>query len=247
MGRSKDTDEVFCTACGVRIKRAAGYCPHCGVANEWHDPSAAPARTHEHRVRDDSEDRDGDVDRDRNRNVDRDRNADRNADHARNADHVRNADRDGDRDSSGDQSPREEPAAFDQRTPSEVQATRDAASVRDTEGTHHGAAGRKSPTRERAAARSGRWWYGVAAFGATWALVLGAWATGIQHGALAGLALLAWAGLPASLARDIGFTHRRSAWEPSRGPWAFGALVPGFNLVVALVYLIRRREVLGTP
>lgn len=219
MGRSKDTDEVFCTACGVRIKRAAAHCPHCGVANEWHDPSAAPARNRERRGRGDSDDRDGDVDRD------------------------------GDRESGGDRSTRREAATFDQRTPSEVQATRDAAEVRDAEATRHGTAatGTESGTRERADARSGKWWYGVAAFGATWALVLGAWAAGIQHGALAVLALLAWAGLPASLARDIGFVRQRSAWQPSGGPWAFGALVPVFNLVVVLIYLIRRHEVLGTP
>lgn len=221
MGRSKDTDEVFCTACGVRIKRAAAHCPHCGVANEWYDPSAAPARNRERRGRDgntDGEDSQGRV-------------------------------RDGDRDSGGDRATRGESATFDQRTPSEVQATRDAAEPRDAETTRHGAAtaGREPATRERDAARSGKWWYGVAAFGATWAIVLGAWAAGIQHGALVGLALLAWAGLPASLVRDVGFVRQRSDWQPTGGPWAFGALVPGFNLVVALVYLIRRHEVLGTP
>lgn len=239
MGRSKDADEVFCTACGVRIKRAAVYCPNCGVPNEGYDPSAAPARNHERRVCEDGDDRAGRVDRDRNigRNVDRD------------ADHVRNVARDGACDDDGDRSARGESTTFDQRTPSEVQATRDAAEARDAEATRHGTAatGTESPTRERDDARSGKWWYGVAAFGAVWALVLGAWAAGIQHGALAGLALLAWAGLPASLARDVGVVRQRSAWQPSGGPWAFGALVPVFNLVVVLVYLIRRHEVLGTP
>lgn len=223
MGRSKDTDEVFCTACGVRIKRAAVYCPHCGVENEWYDPSAAPARNGERRGRGDSDDRAGD--------------------------HARKVECDGDRDGDGDRSAREGAAGFDQRTPSEVQATRDAAEGRDAETTRRGAAAAdtKPDARERDDARSGKWWYGVAAFGAAWTLVLGAWAAGIRHGALGGLALLAWVGLPASLARDAGFVRRRSAWQPSGGPWAVGALVPGFNLVVALAYLIRRNEVLGTP
>lgn len=33
MGREKAPDEVFCTACGARIKAAAELCPECGVRN----------------------------------------------------------------------------------------------------------------------------------------------------------------------------------------------------------------------
>lgn len=33
MGRRKGPDEVFCTACGARIKEAAELCPECGVRN----------------------------------------------------------------------------------------------------------------------------------------------------------------------------------------------------------------------
>ncbi|MGZ0747433.1 hypothetical protein [Haloparvum sp. AD34] len=198
MGRAKDVDEVFCTACGARIKRAAVCCPDCGVANEWHDPSAATEQP---------------------------------------------------RDSFGGEGTTGEgdPAVPDQRSPSEVQATRDAnpastdAASRTVDSTGAPAAG------NRAEPPSANWWYGVAAFGAAWVVVLGAWATGVQHGALGALTLLAWVGLPASLSQDAAYVREYSAWEPAGGPWAFAALVPVFNVVVAAVYLIRRHEVLETP
>lgn len=34
MGRQKGADEVFCTTCGVAIKKEAEICPECGVRNE---------------------------------------------------------------------------------------------------------------------------------------------------------------------------------------------------------------------
>lgn len=208
MGRSKGTDEVFCTACGSKIKRAAVHCPDCGVANEWHDPSAATEQARKSA---------------------------------------------GDGEATG----RGERAVPDQRSPSEVQATRDAERIatdasskessRENSNREVEVPGQATPARGRDAARSANWWYGVAAFGAAWAVVLGAWATGVQHGALVPLALLAWAGLPVSLSQDAAFVRGRSDWEPAGGPWAFAALVPVFNVVVTVVYLIRRHEVLGTP
>lgn len=224
MGRRKAQDEVFCTACGARIKRAAARCPHCGVANEWQDPSAtadststaqstSPAQSTRSGAEEPAEDR-----------------------------------------------PRTEGTGRsvpEQRTPSEVQAARDgdggstaaAAGAGDASATDAGSGTRTatSAPREGDGVPSADWWYGVATAGVAWVVVLGAWAAGVQHGGLGALALLAWAGLPVSISRDARFVRARSDWEPSGGPWAFAALVPVLNLVVALIYLVRRHEVLGTP
>ncbi|WP_440990872.1 zinc ribbon domain-containing protein [Haloarchaeobius baliensis] len=41
--RQKAVDEMFCRNCGVRIKKAAEFCPNCGTANEM--PTAPPRRS----------------------------------------------------------------------------------------------------------------------------------------------------------------------------------------------------------
>lgn len=221
MGRSKGADEVFCTACGTRIKRAAEHCPHCGVSNDWYDPTAELEEP-----------------------------ADAGPDQAE----------PGHEDAAQGETPSgKADVPPEQRSPSEVQATRDA-NAATGEGSTAGTETKAATTRETAKTattatttreidegRAGRWWYGVAAFAAVWAVVLGAWAAGVQHGALGTLALLAWVGLPAALARDATFVREWSEWQPSSGLWAFAVLVPVANVAVAAVYLIRRHEVLGVP
>lgn len=228
MGRSKGADEVFCTACGARIKRAAEHCPHCGVPNEQYDPAAATDSTP---------------------------NSTAGSAASTTVSDSGPAFESGPASDSGPASESTETVGradtrpgLDQRSPSEVQATRDAdaapagaatAGSSSAAGATHGSSD--------ADADAATWWYGVAAAGLTWVVVLVAWATGSQHGALVLLALLAWVGLPIALVRDAAFVRDRSAWQPSSGPWAFAALVPILNVVAAVVYLTRRHEVLGTP
>lgn len=45
MGRSKESDEVFCRSCGERIKEAAELCPYCGVRNTERTPRKPQLRT----------------------------------------------------------------------------------------------------------------------------------------------------------------------------------------------------------
>jgi uncharacterized membrane protein len=65
--------------------------------------------------------------------------------------------------------------------------------------------------------------------------------------ALLGLvAILAWIGLPVSLYYDIQYVKANNdRWNPETVFWVIGGFIWLVNLVVVLVYLIRRKESIG--
>lgn len=199
MGREKAPDEVFCRACGARIKEAAELCPECGVRNTAAGAAGSNAWT------------------------------------------------------GGSGTP--EPAGT---------GTGVGGSTRPVEGGKPGKSGAVADRNtgagvdEGTASRGARgdtvvsdsWWYGVALCLGLW-IVLLVWIStelGPIASAVAGVLLIfAWMGLPFAAYYDMKYVRHNSEWQPNAGLWVVGLLVWVLNIVLAAIYLYRRREVLGVP
>jgi predicted RNA-binding Zn-ribbon protein involved in translation (DUF1610 family) len=96
---------------------------------------------------------------------------------------------------------------------------------------------------------SDSWWYGVAGGAALWVVLLGivGSAPPAAEAFLGLLLLVAWIGLPLAAYYDMQYVRSKTQWRPNTGLWVLGFLVWFLNVPLAVVYLYRRHETLGTP
>jgi len=93
------------------------------------------------------------------------------------------------------------------------------------------------------------WAYGVALGALLWVAgsALAAADAGVPTDIVGTALLVGWFVLPVSLYFDARYVAANGDWEPIGVLWAVGGLLPLANVLVAGVYLDRRRRSVGLP
>lgn len=97
---------------------------------------------------------------------------------------------------------------------------------------------------------SPNWWYGIAIGTALWIVLLIVQGLNVDpaYDPFFGfLLVLAWISLPLSAYFDTQYLQHTTNWEPNTALWVIGLVVWFLNILLGIVYLIRRHETLGTP
>lgn len=61
------------------------------------------------------------------------------------------------------------------------------------------------------------------------------------------LSIAGWLLIPIGGFYDLKYLRAHSAWTPMKGVWLIGMIIPGIDVLVGLVYLLRRHEKIGIP
>jgi hypothetical protein len=96
---------------------------------------------------------------------------------------------------------------------------------------------------------SADWWKGVVLSVVLWVLALSlTGATGGVPSSVGGfLVFVAWAGLPLSAYFDMQYVRANGEWDPETAVWVVLLSVWFVNIPAGVIYLYRRRDVLGVP
>lgn len=94
---------------------------------------------------------------------------------------------------------------------------------------------------------TGIWYYGILISTALWILLIIFLPTEPENSPfellMALVMVLAWFGLPLSLYFDIQYVKANNEkWNPDTALWVIGGFIWLLNLIVVLIYIIRRRE-----
>lgn len=114
--------------------------------------------------------------------------------------------------------------------------------------SHEGASEPHDPSRYETDV-SAEWWKGVVVSVVLWVLALSlTGSTGSVPSSVGGfLVFVAWAGLPLSAYFDMQYVRANGEWDPETAVWVVLLSVWFVNIPAGVVYLYRRRDVLGVP